>query len=207
MILVCGENSDKVLGEESNNQSKSEANVISPPLRFYFDISSIKAYSVFISKAIMTINDGTARAIGDFSSFKKCPTLPNEIYRSFTEFKIKDKQGRSYVPISVVLGFQYGLFLVSDSENPSKSQLAFFQECSRSFTFLNTRELNPVAIFGGSNDAAAITEDGGIIFINNSVFGGYSPFPQEQVFLGGEKAISVACCDSFVIALSISGRV
>lgn len=207
MILVCGSNKENVLGEESNNKSTSNTDVISPPLRLYFDISSINAYSIYDERAIMTIIDGTARAIGDFSYFKKRPTLPNKKYATFTEFEIKDKQNRSCVPISVVFGCEYALFLVSNPENQSQSQLAFFQEYSNSFTFLNTGELNPVAIFGGADHAAAITEDGGIIFIHDSVFEDNSPLPQEQVFLGGEKAISIACCDNFIIALSISGKV
>lgn len=139
MILVCGSNKENVLGEESNNKSTSNTDVINPPLRLYFDISSINAYSIYDERAMMTIIDGNARAIGDFCYFKKRPTLPNKKYATFTEFEIKDKQNRSCVPISVVFGCEYALFLVSNPENPSQSQLAFFQEYSNSFTFFENR--------------------------------------------------------------------
>lgn len=72
--------------------------------------------------------------------------------------------------------------------------------------FLNIGNANPVAIFGGYINFAAIDTEGRIIFIYDSI----SKLKKELIpsynLPNGEKAVSVACCETIYFILSSSGK-
>ena len=63
------------------------------------------------------------------------------------------------------------LYLVTDLEDNTKNKLAFShtKNDSKSFPiFLNTGTFNPLSLFGGDSDCAAIDSIGSIVYINES---------------------------------------
>lgn len=74
--------------------------------------------------------------------------------------------------------------------------------------FLDIGDDEPVALFGGYQNAAAICEEGEVIFINRETVINSPESPiNASILPGGEKASSVACCNEPVFLLSASGRV
>lgn len=70
---------------------------------------------------------------------------------------------------------------------------------------LQIGELNPVSLFGGCDDCAAIDSKGSIIYISRSFY--KSPTETiKPIFLpSNEKAIDVECCNHFIFAVSMNG--
>lgn len=74
--------------------------------------------------------------------------------------------------------------------------------------FLDIGDDEPVALFGGYQNAAAICEEGEVIFINReTAINSPESRIEASMLPGGEKASSDACCNESVFALSASGRV
>ena len=74
--------------------------------------------------------------------------------------------------------------------------------------FLDIGDAQPVSLFGGHYHSAAISDKGEIIFINRDAV---KKSPKSRIssicLPDEEKAVSVACCDDSVVALSSNGRV
>lgn len=73
--------------------------------------------------------------------------------------------------------------------------------------FLKTSENNILRLFGGRETAAAIDENGSIIFISEAVFDSPNMTLPSFCLPDGEKASCVACGRTFIFALSLSGVV
>ena len=74
--------------------------------------------------------------------------------------------------------------------------------------FLDIGDEYPVSLFGGCYHSAAISNKGEVIFINRSSVQNSPESKIKTVCLpDGEKAVSVACCNDSVVALSSNGRV
>ena len=74
--------------------------------------------------------------------------------------------------------------------------------------FLDIGNQQPIALFGGYSHAAAISNEGEIIFINRHSIRKSPESRIEAVSLpGGEKASSIACCEDSVVVLSSNGQV
>ena len=120
-------------------------------------------------------------------------------------FKIKDNNGNIYFPISAVCCKFSTLYMVSNQKNKDQNFLAYSHRNSNNGNplFLDIGNRNPIAIFGGSQNSAAIDTEGSIIIITEDVF--TSPVKVIQLPFN-EKAVSIAICNQFIIALTSSGR-
>lgn len=86
-------------------------------------------------------------------------------------FELKDDKNRLLVPQSAVSGAFYTLYLVKNPEDSNKFQLAY-PLCNSEQQFpeiLQRGDSNPIALFGGFRDAAAIDNEGRILFISKEV--------------------------------------
>lgn len=208
MILVSGDNSNLLLGKDSNNISAHGSPVISPPLDLPIDTSSLLSYSIYYNHSLFITNDGSLHGIGDNRNLQISISLPKEKILQTTEFSLKKDQSHQLVPISAVCGRKYTLFMASDKDDSNKKYLIYSSKNIESQFphILNVGNRIPISLYGGRIDSAAIESEGGIIFIpgeNSEIL--------KSVFVptflpGGEKAINVACCDKYIFALSSSGR-
>lgn len=204
MIEVCGRNEYYQLLPKSQHDKSN----VDPSQKLEIDISSITCFSTYYDFSIYITGKGEIWAIGDNRNGKIISSLPKKIIEEYTSFEIKSGDGRLWNPISVVCGYDYTLYLVSDSKNSNKTCLAYSFSDIKTETplFVNIGDVKPVSIFGGCSHAAAIDENGSIIFIPES----FSTSPKKIEITSlpfGEKAISVVCCREFVISLSSTGRV
>lgn len=206
---VCGLNQNSQLGEKSNKMSIGDIPIISPLVKSRQDVSSFLSYSIYTDHAVFISKSGVIEAIGDNTEGQISGSLPKEILREFTQFEIKDSNDVTWIPISVVCGYSYTLYLLTNPEILGKTKLAYSYKGTQDPypTFLNIKHAIPVSLYGGYSNAAAIDTDGSIIFVPEST----STYPEsliESIGLpDGEKAISVACCDTFIIVLSSNGHV
>lgn len=181
-IIVGGNNNYNQLGQNSNNTNYSKDRIISPPMKIPIDTSSILSFSVYGDHSVLVMNDGSLKGVGNISGgmgFSLCPGF----YNQFTDFWIKDERGHQLIPLSAVCTF-YGAL------------------------FLDIGNHEPVSLYGGYFNAAAICTEGEIIFINRYSFKNSPLSSIEAVFLPeGEKASSVAFCSFYVVALCSNGSV
>lgn len=210
MLRVCGGNYFFQLGTKPNNKNSHDYPIVSPPVDLSIDTSKLSSYSIDRYHSVLITHDGIIRGTGCNKEGQISGSLEKKTYDHYTEFTIKDRQGRLCKPISAVCGSSYTLYLVSDPDRPNRSLLAYsFSEIqSDNPIILNTGDKNPIALFGSFSNAAAIDSDGSLILIPYTVR--KSPnSPLESVFLPnkGEKVIGVACCQHFIVVLSSSGRV
>lgn len=209
MIKVCGCNNSHQLGEDSNNRSPSGFLSIRPPVKSHLDPSSILSLSIYSDHLVIITKDGSLYGIGDNNDNRISSSLPKNQISQLTKFTIKDKEGHSYTPISAVCGETYTLFLVSNPDTPDQFQLAYSYLYPKDEfpLFLNIGNLNPVSLFGSRWDSAAIDSEGSILFIPESL--PENPTAEiERIFLNEtEKAVNIVICDTFIVALSLSGKV
>lgn len=210
MILICGCNNFSQIGEKSNNHSPAGFPAISPPIQLNLDISTISSYSVYCEHSVITThNTKTAKAVGYNDDYRISCSLPKTILNQYTEITLKDSKCLSYTPISSVCGEFYTLYLVKSPETGDKTKLLFsFDGSTSQFPlFLNIGDSNPISLFGGRLNSAAIDSLGGILYVSELLYD--SPnLPIKTVFLPeNEKAVSLAVCDDFIITLGQSGRV
>lgn len=211
MIEVCGTNEFFQLNETSNTENSDDDPSINPPVKLNLDPSQISSYSSYNNHTVLITLDGIVKAVGDNEDGKIGGTLQKEVHNHFTEFSIKDDQERVLTPSSSVCGYLYTLYKVSIPECDNKWQLAYFYSDTdmKQTLLLKTGSLNPISLFGGYENSAAIDTEGSIIFIpdyetSSEIFS--SQF--EPSFLPeNEKAVKVCCCDNFIFALSSTGRV
>lgn len=72
---------------------------------------------------------------------------------------------------------------------------------------LNIGNFNPISIFGGSYNCAAIDSEGSIIYIHPSFYSSPQNKIESFILPSHEKAVNVACLNDFVIALDANGKV
>lgn len=205
MLKICGENNYNHLGSTSNN-AFNFFRIINPAVDSTLDASKIISYSANLSHSVVITNDGFAMGAGDNKNGQISPSLPNIPICEFMKFEIKDEEGRLWHPISAFCGRQYTLYLVSlvGQEEENMNHLVYcHSEIYRKYPlFLNTGSLNPIAIFGGTYNAAAIDDNGSIIFIGKSTFENINKPLKITNLPDGKIAINVVCCNEFIIALS-----
>lgn len=205
-MLVSGLNNYNQLGEESNNKNFSSTPVISPPVQSHLDISSLLSYSTYSSHTVRVMEDGHAYAVGDNNDYRIGGTLPQNFLKYDTEIKFINENDSQVKFISAVCGKFYTLYLVSDDSN-GKIQLAYAHKDEKdSPLFLNIGDKVPVAIFGGAKTSAAIDNEGEVIIVTESVFTSPNNRIKAINLPGKDKAIKIACCDKFIIALGASGH-
>lgn len=210
MLKVCGKNEYSQLGEGSNNEVKDlfgQDSIISPPLESHLDISSILSFSVYLYYSILITRDGKMQAIGSNSNGEISKSINQTKLVHYTNFEIKDSQGRICTPISALCGFKYSLYIISTPDNRTRLVYSYDFINEQYPLFLNIGDSNPISIFGGENNSAAIDTKGRIIFIPYKLI---SESPNTQLkaisLPGGIKAVSVSCCNDIIIALGTNGK-
>lgn len=210
MLKVCGINDSSELGEDSNGKTISRYSAIISPVESHLDARSILSLSISQEKSIVVTQDGVIQGIGNNCDGQITRLLPQYIIDEYKKFEIKDNNDNIYSPLSAVCGEYYTLFLVSNPANNSQTHLALSHSDrkEKSPLFLSIQNLNPVALFGGCKNAAAIDTNGSIILVYCQMINSNQDSLVHIINLpDNEKAVSVACCDKFFVALSSSGRV
>lgn len=202
MFFACGVDQYGQLGEKANCEHS-----ISPLKNICCFTSPIKSYSIYGVFAIIVTEQNQLQAIGYNNYCGITDSLPKEVLDHFTPFEIKDNQDRALVPKSEVCGESYSLYLLTNPDDPTKSILALSvsHTTSPNPEILNIGTLNPIALYGGNENAAAIDDQGHIIFIPTQ--SSKSTLLKSCSLPANEKAIHVAICLKFVFALSSTGKV
>lgn len=211
MIKVCGTNEFHQLGVTSNTKNNDDDDSVSPPVELPIDQSTILSFSSYNDHTVMITRDGILSAIGNNEDGKIGGTLPKETLQEFTQYSITDTEGHTLVPTSAVCGFLYTLYLFTNPESNSQSQLAYIYSDSLTGIplFLNIGNRQPVSLYGGYENSAVIDSEGGIIFIPDyeSTFDNFTSLFEATFLPDDQKAVNVCCCDEFVVALSDKGKV
>lgn len=207
-LILCGDNGRSILGEKSNNNNSNENSIICPPVHSHLKASTISSFSFYCYHAVFITTNGEIFAIGDNSNYQIIGSLQKQELNDFTKFEIKDNEGHMLYPVSAVCGVDYTLYLVSSSEASSEGRLAYTYRNIKTTTplFFNIGNSNPVSLFGGFYNSAAIDSEGSIIFIPQSIH--ISPSMQfERTRLpNNSRAVSVACCNDIIYAISFHGQ-
>lgn len=207
MLKVAGYNHYNQIYEGSNNKNNLHLPVISPPCDSPLDISTLLSFSVFSNHTIWVTKDGVTHSVGDNRHGEIYGLLPRKILENRVDYEIKDNQDRPCLILSAVCGLLRTLYLVRSNDDKTRTQLAYVNSHRNggSIHFLNI-DRKPIALFGGWINSAAIDTEGDVIIIT------YSPCSsnvdgQINFLPGHERAVCVACCWGFILALSTSGRV
>lgn len=204
-MIVAGLNRYNQLGEESNNKNSYGYSVIIPPLKSKIDTKQLLSYSSFSQHSVWISKYGEAFAIGDNIDARISKTLPKQLIKEPTQVIINDSQGQPFKFVSVVCGLYYTLYQVTSQSYNDRSQLIYCYK-NQEPLFLSLNEHSPVSLYGGRETAAVIETNGGIVFITNSIYA--SPTKELKIINlpNEDKAIKLACCNKFVIALGSSGK-
>lgn len=206
-MIIGGYNKYFGLGEKSNKDIPFEP-CISPPLLSHINISALRSYSIFDNHAVMITKEGQAFAIGSNENGQIINTISKEVHEREQLIEITDPQGNDCRFISAVCGHDYTLYLVTtDTTEINQLVYVYSNENNNHPLFLNINGRNPISLYGGWRTSAAIDSEEGIYVITKHVFSSPNHSIKRSFLPKGEKAISIACCNSFVIVATLSGRV
>ncbi|KAK8871923.1 hypothetical protein M9Y10_007669 [Tritrichomonas musculus] len=206
MLKVGGLNEFNQLCAHSNSEINSR-NTVNAPFYSSFNVYSVNSFSVYKNHAVWITKDGIAHAIGDNTDCQISPLLPKCGFKEDMELSMTyDKTSLNF--ISAVCGSCYTLYMLL---NPKTNQIMLAYSYSKktidSPLFLRINFRKPIGLFGGDVNSAAIDSRGAVIFVNISIFESPTATPQICVLPNNDKAVSVACCNKFIVVLSKSGRV
>lgn len=209
MIQACGSNCYFQLGTKSNNKDEQGEPIVSPPVQVPISSNQLSSYTVYSGFSIIITQKQELKAVGDNKDGRIGGSLPRDIIPEYTTYELEDSKGRLYTPISAVCGENYALYLVKNPDDPDKNLILYPRRNSESSIpeVLNIGDSNPVSLYGGHVNAAAIDSEGRIIFISGKSLksSNFSFVPQQ--LSNGEKADSIACGNAFIISLSTAGHV
>ena len=209
MIKTCGDNNCFQLGKESNNKSLPGTLVRCPPLVLDIDITKISSLSTFSEHTVIVTNDGEAYGVGDNRDLRISGSLPLANLSEMIKIDLYDNQGQKCHIISAVCGSCYTLYQFTSPDQRDKNKLAYASSRidNKSPLILEIGDSNVVSLFGGFDNAAAIDDDGSIIYVPPTI-SKQKGYKINAVSLPDhEKAVSLACCKDYVFALGQSGRV
>lgn len=206
-MIISGNNKYFSLGKELSKEINYEP-CVSPPLNSSLNITSLQSYSVFDNHAVWITKDGRGFAIGSNENGQIIGTINKQIHKDIQSIYILDNENRKCQLISAVCGHDYTLYLFS-SESRRNNQLAYVSENENSGMplFVDINGHNPISLFGGWKTSAAVDSEGQIFIITKLVFTSPHNSIQPSILPSGQKAVSVACCSSYVIAVDSLGRV
>ncbi|KAK8890682.1 protein kinase activity protein [Tritrichomonas musculus] len=205
-MKVCGFNNDIRLNEASNKRA-SKYQCISPPCDSHLNISSLSSLSACHDHTIWITKEGEGYAVGSNRNGQILGTHKNEDLTKEELIELKDKEGRPCQIISAVCGQNYTLYLFCSSSSKN-NQLAYVHKDHKrgAPVFVNINGHNPIHLFGGYCTAAAVDTEGSIFYITSGDMKAGRENIEKSVLPQSEKAVSIACCRSFVIASGSSGR-
>ena len=195
MLQVCGYNDNFQLGENYNS-------TITNIVESHINAKTILSYSIYQDHAVYITTNGKIYAIGNNVDSRISGSLPRQTISHFQEFTINDLDGSAYIPISVLCGENYTLYIVSKPDDTNKFYATYSYSglnCSNPL-LLNFDSRNPIALFGNNDKAAIIDSEGSITFIlpNHRTITSYLPKKA--------RAISVVIWDDFIFALDSEGN-
>ena len=199
-----------MLIENANSESEEGSPIVNPPLDSILDTSSYLSFSFYNSRGVIISNENLLLAFGSNEDGRISSACPKIEMNHLTEFTIKSRNGHSLLPISAVCCTFGTLYLFSKNNRRHSMQLVYCDKKINEGTpiYLDIGNSNPLALFGGDHNMAAICSEGEIIFINRDFLIKSPEAKIEVVWLpDGEKASSVACCYHNVFVLSSNGRV
>lgn len=206
-VKVAGYNDYRELICPPNNKC-NDFHIISPPCDAPIDPFSIVSFSSYFAHSVWVTKDHHIYASGNNGCCRITNELPDsQLASKPSTFSVIDNKAQFWRISSVLCGYHYTLYMGQPfGHNPRL--IYFYHNRNKNFPLvLNLQDHYPIAIFGGKMRAAAIDEKGGIFVITNEVFNdNKKPLPRFTL-PDGEKAVSVACCDKFLIAISASGRI
>ncbi|KAK8833826.1 hypothetical protein M9Y10_026488 [Tritrichomonas musculus] len=208
MIKSCGCNDHFQLCIKPNKKGAFGTPCNSPPSTLDVDASSVSSFSSCFDHSVMITLSGEILAIGDNRDGRISGSLPKKELTEFTKYELKDSKNRHCIPISAVCGFYYTLYLVT-IKGTNKNYLAYSSSQIESEypVILDIGNKNPIALYGGYYNAAAIDTEGSIIYIPSGINASASKITEASRLPGSEKAVSIAVLEYCVFALGESGKV
>lgn len=208
MLIVSGDDRYKQLPAESNMKKEDGTRIVCPPKDAQIDTSTLISFSSYCWHSVWVDKSGTAHAIGN-NDGQIWPNLPKGVLRQPTEFTVQNRNGEPCILLSAVCGLNYTLYLISPRATNQFPTLAFVCKLENEGQpiFLETETHHPKALFGGSDIAAAVCDDGAVLIISRDIIKKGRELPLIGVFPGFQIIEQVACCKSNLIALSTRGKV
>lgn len=208
MLKICGANECSQLIEKPNNLSTARLQCICPLITTDINVNKISSISVYCRHLVIITTDNKLLGIGDNTDGRISGSLPKKIITKLTAFCLKNSKGQSLIPISVICGFLYTLYLVFNIENKRIELVISSKRITSSFPVtLNIGNLIPVALYGNTEKAAAIDSKGLIIYISKPDDSSPNDFIEILKLPNNEKAVNVVCGKDFIVALSMSNRI
>lgn len=209
VLILCGDNDSSVLGENTNTIKRNGRLIICPPIKSNFKVSTISSFSVYSDHSVLITEDGEVFGSGDNLDHKIIKSLPHEELRKFTKFDIKTSKNQKVHPISAFCGTDFTLYMVlTPKKLGEKVTLAYTYSDIKTVSplFLNIGDKRPVTIYGGFSAAAAIIDDGSVLYIPN-LYQKLSTLQLESVRLpSNESAVCLSVCNDFIFAVDLRGR-
>ncbi|KAK8895394.1 hypothetical protein M9Y10_023857 [Tritrichomonas musculus] len=204
-MLVCGYNSLFQLGEQANNKNANGSPINSPPCKSHLNISSLLSFSSYWDNSIWITEDGDAYAVGSNCFGQISVSIPKKTLLKDTKVYIGNKSEHRYKFLSAVCGEYYTLYQVADERSPNHSKLVYMYRYKVPL-FLNISGRIPKKLYGGKETAAVIDTEGSILIITKSVLSSPKVAIEPISLSDNDRAVKVACCDEFVLALSAGGK-
>lgn len=205
-MIVAGLNRYNQLGEESNNHNSYGYSIIIPPIKSKIDVNTLLSFSTYSQHTVWITKDQKAYAIGDNVDGRISDTLPKKLINEATPVEINDSNGQPFKFNSVVCGVYYTLYFVSSQSYKDRTQLIYCYKDQKPL-FLSLNDHTPISLYGGRESAAIIENNGGVVFITKSIFASPTKALKIISLPSDDKAIKLACCSKFVVALGSSGKV
>ena len=207
-IVACGYDKYRQIGESPNNKDVDGDPIIHPPQNLSLDPSSLLSYSAYFKHSVVVTRSGSLCGIGYNCDGQICSLLEQKEISQFTEFSMKDSNGKQLAPVSALCTYYGTLYMFSKSSGSGRQLVLCDCEINKGTpVFLDIGNHEPVSLFGGYSHSAAICTEGEVIFINRETVKNSPSSPISASSLpGGEKASMVACCKGSIFALSSSGR-
>lgn len=210
MIKVCGANSFLQLGQDSNNKTSDDEPVICPSVTSNLDINSISSITSY-NNATIVIYDSNRSEYSGSNSTKTVfrPNLSAPVNCINNPFCLKISTMNSFDNINAVCGTFYTLYIVKEKNKKSNSLVYSSSKdgTSRFASVLKIGDFDPIALYGGSSNSAAIDSKGSIIFVPSLISRSIHSQLRPRVLPDDEKAVYVAYCNNAIFVLSKNGYV
>lgn len=205
-MKICGCNCFHQLDDQSNNKDSVGRPIISP----FQDLNSsftnkISSYSTYYDHTIAITKEGKIFTIGDNSEGQISNFINKKKIDKFMHFKIDDDNNK-YHFISAVCGKNYTLYLASEIKTSGKRELIYSHKKLKNAAFISLTKYRPVSLFGGSTNAAVVDEKGSFMFFPDNS-SNLADNPEHVSLPNGERTVSIACCQKFIVVVSSSSSV
>lgn len=209
MIYVAGCNTHRQLVADPNCKTSDGFPAVCPPREVQIDTSNLLSLSLYEDHAVQILRNGKAIASGNNEGRRICDSLPNGTIEKSSQFEIFDEEGKTCRILSAVCGYCYSLYMIFPSIQGNGARLAYvYQDKNEGQSlFLNIGNNRPVTLYGGNHCAGVITTKGSILVISKSILKQPEAEIESVSLPNGEKAISLACCDHHIFALSMKGHI